>query len=75
MMSMFVLLAQPHSSIPWVHMGFIATFYTRILFSRFRCDFLPNNQSNFCVITSICFLLVTICSFQWRDIKTNERGL
>jgi hypothetical protein len=28
-------------------MGFIATLYSRILFSRFRCDFLPNNQSNF----------------------------
>jgi hypothetical protein len=45
-------------------MGFIATLYSRILFSRFRCDFLHNNQSNFFVITSICFLLVTMCSFQ-----------
>jgi hypothetical protein len=26
-------------------MGFIATLCTRVLFSRFRCDFLPNNQS------------------------------
>jgi hypothetical protein len=45
-------------------MGFIVTLYRRILFSRFICDFLPNNQSNFFVITSIFFLLVTICSFQ-----------
>jgi formate hydrogenlyase subunit 3/multisubunit Na+/H+ antiporter MnhD subunit len=46
-------------------MGFIATLYSRILFSRFRGDFLPNNQSNFfVVVTSICFLLVTICSLR-----------
>jgi hypothetical protein len=60
MMLMFVLLAQPHSSIPYIHMGFIATLYSRILFSSFRSDFLPNNQSNFFVITSICFLLASL---------------
>ena len=38
------LLAQPHSSMPYVHMGFIATLYTRTLFSRDNGDFLPKSQ-------------------------------
>jgi hypothetical protein len=38
------LLAQHHSSMPYVHMGFIATLYTRTLFSRDNGDFLPKSQ-------------------------------
>ena len=30
-MALLELLAQPHSSMPYVHMGFIATLYTKIL--------------------------------------------
>ena len=35
------LLAQPHSSMPYVHKDFIATLYIRTLFSRDNGDFLP----------------------------------
>jgi hypothetical protein len=46
-MSMFVLLAQPHSSIPNVHMGFIATLCSRILFTYLNspCQCLEENST------------------------------
>jgi len=43
-MAILELLAQPHSSMSYVHMGFIATLYTMSLFSRDNGDFLPKNQ-------------------------------
>ena len=43
-MAILELLAQPHSSMPYVDMGFIATFYTRTLFSRDNGDLLPKSQ-------------------------------
>jgi hypothetical protein len=33
-MATLELMAQPHSSMPYVHMGFIATLYTRTLRER-----------------------------------------
>ena len=45
-MAILELLAQPHISMPYVHMGFIAALYIRILFSRDNGDIAvvsPNN--------------------------------
>jgi hypothetical protein len=46
-MEILELLAQPHSSMPYVHMGFMTTLYTRILFARDNGNFLPKSQYNF----------------------------
>jgi hypothetical protein len=49
-------------------MDFIATLYSRILFSRFSDDFLPNNQSNF-----FCYHINMLrTKFKWthEDKKT-----
>jgi len=63
-MAILELLAQTHSSIPYVHMGFIATLYNRTLFSRDNGDFLPKSQYSCLNFRSICFLFFTVCSLQ-----------
>ena len=63
-MAILELLAQPHSLIPYVHMGFTATLYTRTLFSMDNGDFLPKSQYSCLKFRSICFLFFTMCSFQ-----------
>jgi hypothetical protein len=51
---------QPYSSMPYVHMGLIATLYTRTLFSRDNGDFLPKSQYSCLNLRTICFLFSTI---------------
>ena len=46
------LLAQPHISIPHVHVGFIATLYTRTLFSSDNGDFMQLVGTD--IVQSIC---------------------
>jgi len=38
------LLAHPHISIPYVHIGFMMDLYSKSLFSNDRGDFLPISQ-------------------------------
>ena len=38
------LLVQPHSAMPYVHMGFSTVLYISILFSSERGEFFPINQ-------------------------------
>ena len=65
------LLAQPHSSMPYVHMGFIATLYTRTLFSRDNGDFLPKSQySCNCSILNT-FLFIRPCLVHVSSITFN----
>jgi len=44
MTAMLDLEAQPHNSMPYVHIGAIMDFYNRSLLSTDRWDFLPSNQ-------------------------------
>jgi len=64
-MATLKLLAQHHSSMPYVHMGFTATLYTRTLFPRDNGDFLPKSQYSFLNFRSICFLFFAMCSLQY----------
>ena len=59
-MVIFELLAQPHSSMPYVHMGFIATLHTRTLFSRDNGDFMPKSPYSCLNFRSICFLFFAV---------------
>ena len=59
------LLMQPHSSMPYVQMGFIATLYTRTLFPRDNGDFMPESQYSCLNFRSICFLFFAMCSLQF----------
>jgi hypothetical protein len=59
-MAILELLAQLHSSMPYVHMGLIATLYPRTLFSRDNGDFLPKSQYSCLNLRSICFLFFTV---------------
>ena len=58
------LLARPHSSIPYVQMGFIAALQTSNLFSNDRFEFLPISQLISFAFKSVCFLFLAMCSFQ-----------
>ena len=68
-MAILKLLAQPHSSMPYVHMGFIATLYTRTLFSRDNGDFLPKSQYSCLNFRSICFVFLAMCSLQFNFLS------
>ena len=59
------LLPQPHSSIPYLHIGLIIALYTSNLFSIDRWDFFPISQFTSFTFKSICFLFLLICSFQF----------
>ena len=54
-MTILELLTQPHSSMPYVHMGFIATLYTTTLFSRDNGEFLPKSQYSYLEFRSVFF--------------------
>jgi hypothetical protein len=64
-MAILDLLAQPHSSMPYVRMGFMTTLYTTTLFSRDNGDFLPKSQYSCSNFRSVCLLFFAICSLQF----------
>jgi len=68
-MAILELLTQPHSSMPYVHMGFIAILCTRTLFSRDNGDFLPKSQYSYLNFRSICFLFFAMCSLQFSFLS------
>ena len=68
-MAILELVAQPHSSMPCIHMGFIATLYTRTLFSRDNGDFLPKSQYRCLNSRSICLLFFAMCSHQFSFLS------
>jgi hypothetical protein len=52
------LLAQPHSSMPYVQMGLMTALYIRILFSIDKFDFRPMTQFNSLIFMTICFSFI-----------------
>jgi hypothetical protein len=54
MMAAWDLLAQPHSSMPYVQMGLMTALYIRILFSVDKFDFLPMSQFKSVIFMTIC---------------------
>jgi hypothetical protein len=74
-MAILELLAQPHSSMPYVHMGFMTTLYTRTLFARDNGDFLPKSQHSFLNFRSVCFLFFAICSAYFLYFEKIKVGL
>ena len=62
------LQAQPHSSMPYVHIRLMMDLYSRSLLSTERWDVLPGNQLNSLCRRSICFRFLAI----WSD-TTSKR--
>ena len=56
------LQAQPHNSIPYVHIGVIMELYSRSLLSTERWEVLPSNQWSSLRPRSICFRLLSKCN-------------
>jgi hypothetical protein len=68
------LQAQPHNSMPYVHIGAIMDLYSSSLLSTDRWDFLPSNQWSSLCRRSICFRFLMIWSFQFSFLsKCNPR--
>jgi phosphatidylserine synthase len=55
------LLAKPHSSIPYVHIGLIIVLYKSTLLSSDMMDLYPMIQYKSFTFKSICFLFLAIC--------------
>jgi hypothetical protein len=53
MMAEWDLLAQPHSSMPYVQMGLMTALYIKILFSIDKFDFRPMIQFNSLIFMTI----------------------
>jgi hypothetical protein len=57
------LLAQPHRTMPYVHMGLSIVLYISSLFSSDSGEFFPITHFICLVLWSSCFLFVMMCSF------------
>jgi hypothetical protein len=76
MTAIFDLVAQPHSSRPYVHTGFKTVLYMSTLFSKARVEVFPMSQFSSRVLWSRCFRFITIWCFQVRRLsKCNPRYL
>jgi hypothetical protein len=70
------LLAQPHSSIPYVQRGLIIALYKSTLMSSDMTDLCPMIQYKSFTFKSICFLFLAICCFHVSlESKWNPRYL
>jgi hypothetical protein len=70
------LQAQPHNSMPYVHICAIMDLYSRSLLSTDTWDFLPSNQKSSLCRISIFFRFLMIWSFQFNLLsKCNPRYL
>jgi hypothetical protein len=68
------LLAQPHSWMPYVQIGFRTALYIRSLLSMEMCDFFPRSQYRSLSLCSSCFRFVRMCCFQVSLLsKVNPR--
>jgi hypothetical protein len=69
------VLADPHSDMPYVHIGFKIVLYTSSLFSIDSCDFLPISHCICLNLISSCILLASVCARhvrQWNEITVSR---
>ena len=69
MMTVLDLLAQPHSSVPQLHIGLIAALQMSNLFCIDRWDVFPINQLISFAFKSICFLFLTMRHVHMRMVQ------